>query len=111
MTLNLALILLGLVGLTYLIYRYARYSNWRSTVIGQAFMMMKTALWAMFTFVVVVRLFPDWSGRQGVSAALLSYVVLAIGAQIVAVVKLQGGFRRNRETHSGTEDNGSERVA
>lgn len=104
MTLNLTLILVGWLGLSYLIYRYARYSAWRSTIIGQSFMMMKAALWALFTFVLVARLFPEWPGRPLVTAALLLFVVIAIIWQTIVVVKLQGGFRRNNERTSGTED-------
>lgn len=103
MTLNLVLILVGWLGLGYLIYRYARYSPWRSTIIGQSFMMMKTALWALFTFVLVARLFPDWEGRKLISAALLLFVVVAIIWQTAVVVKLQGGLRRNGGKTTGTE--------
>lgn len=103
-TVNLILILIGWLWLSYLIYRYRRYSDWRQTIIGKSFMMMKQALWVLFTFILLARLFPDWEGRQYVSTVLLAYCVAAIIRQTLAVVSLQGGFRRREVRTSGTED-------
>lgn len=106
MTLNIGLIVLGLASLTYLIYRYGRFSPWRSTIIGKSFMMMKVALWAMFTFVVLRRFFPDWSGAELLATTLLMFVDAAIFWQTSVVVKLQGGVWRHEETSTGTESEG-----
>jgi hypothetical protein len=108
MSLNLGLILIGWASLSFLIYRYARYSAWRSTIIGQAFMMMKTALWALYTFVVMARLFPHWQGRPLVALILLGYATVAILWLTAVVVKLQGGLGRHNTKTSGTEDSRTE---
>lgn len=104
MTLNLAVIVTALLTLSYLIYRYARYSPWRSTRLGQAFMMMKTALWALLFFVVVIRLLPrDFPGREVIATLLLLYMAVAIFVLTTLIVKLQGGFRRQQQRSSGMD--------
>lgn len=104
MSLNLFLIVISQLGLTYLIYRYARYSKWRSTQIGKAFMAMKLALWSLLTFVIVARFLPDNEFWDLVAAVLLGFMAGAIAFQIRAVLYLQGGFlRQGQKTDSGQD--------
>lgn len=103
MMITLVLVIASLVSLTYLIYRYARYSPWRSQPIGRAFMMMKAALWACLAYVVAARLIPlDWGGRRVIMVVLLLFLLSAILTQIAVIVRLQGGFRRG--THVEARD-------
>lgn len=91
------LVLLSVIGfasLTYMIYRYARYSPWRSQPIGRAFMMMKSALWAFLAFALLRRAVPHLAGVEEIRTLLLVYAISAIVYQTVVVVKLQGGIRR-----------------
>lgn len=86
--------LIGFLSLTYMIYRYARYSPWRSQPIGRAFMMMKSALWAMLFFALLRRVIPHVPGLRDIQVLLVVYAISAIVYQTVVVVKLQGGVRR-----------------
>jgi hypothetical protein len=104
MELTVALYVLGLVALAYMIYRYARYTPWRSTPIGRAFMLMKTALLAVFVFVLVSVVWPDWTWRDEARVLLVGYADFAILTQTWIVLQFQGGFRRHRVVKDSTAD-------
>lgn len=88
------LYVIGFLSLSFMIYRYARYSPWRSQPIGRAFMMMKTALWAVLAFALLRRLVPHLPFVESIRFAMVLYAISAIVYQTVVVVKLQGGLRR-----------------
>lgn len=92
------LYLIGFISLTYMIYRYARYSPWRSQPIGRAFMMMKSALWALLALALIGRVFPEADWRSEVQFVLIAYAVSAIIYQTVVVVDLQGGISRKGDS-------------
>lgn len=81
--------------ITYLIYRYGRYSDWRSNEGGKAFMAMKIAFWVTLTFVLTAVAFPGSWVVIGRFVAL-GIVEVALLYQVHTVVKLQGGWRRKR---------------
>lgn len=92
------------LSLLYLIYRYHRYSEWWKTDAGRAYMTMKVSLLSLSTF----RFFDTWflGGvvEDAVRAAVVSTIIGAVFYQIRAVVKSQGGFRRqNRPIAEYTE--------
>lgn len=90
----LGMYLVGWVALTYLIYRYARYSPWRSTKAGTSVMLVKCSLWATLSWALVAVLFPDGGGRDIARVLFLGFVDIAIIYQAVTIVKYQGGWRR-----------------
>lgn len=96
-----ALYVVGLVALTYLIYRYGRYNPWSETPIGRAFMASKTALWAIIAFALSTAIFGDWAGKDAARAVLVGYALLSIFYQLTVVVQFQGGFRRRRNRGDG----------
>lgn len=81
--------------ITYLIYRYGRYSEWSSNEGGKAFMAMKIAFWVTLTFVLAAVAFPGAWVTVGRFVAL-GLVEVALLYQVHTVVKLQGGWRRKR---------------
>lgn len=95
----LLMYVVGWVAVTYLIYRYSRYSPWRSTRAGQSVMLVKTALWAVLTFGLCSRFLADEENLKGILRVLLvGYVDIALIVQAVTIVRYQGGWRRRRET-------------
>lgn len=92
----LGMYVVGWVALTYLIYRYARYSPWRSTKAGQSVMLVKASLWATLAYALVATLFPNWEGRAIARVLLLGFVDMALIYQAYVIVKYQGGFRRRK---------------
>jgi len=90
-------VLYGLLWVTisYLIYRYGRYSDWSSNEGGKAFMAMKLAFWVTLTFVLAAVAFPGSWVVIGRFVAL-GLVEVALLYQVHTVVKLQGGWRRRR---------------
>lgn len=86
----------GWIAVTYLIYRYARFSAWRSTLAGQSVMLVKSALWALLTFALVARLIPEGSVKDILRVLLVGYVDMALIVQALTIVRYQGGFRRRR---------------
>lgn len=83
---------LGLILLTYLIYRYARYSpGWRDRAVGRAYMSTKVALWSILFCAVIANLFRDWDGLDWLRIPLLSFVDASIVYQIVTMIKIQRG--------------------
>lgn len=83
------------VSLTYLIYRYARYSRWTETAAGKGFMLMKVAFWSVISFALVSAALPEggvW--REIVRPIVLGLVQLGVMVQIAIVVKEQGGRKQ-----------------
>lgn len=93
---TIALYAVGIVALTYLIYRYGRYNPWRSTPIGRAFMASKTSLWAIFLYALAVTIWPDEPWQGAARLILVGYALTAIFYQLQVVIKFQGGFRRRQ---------------
>lgn len=92
----------GLVLLSYLIYRYARYSpGWVDRAIGRAYMMTKVGMWCILAYALLANLFPDWEGRETLRFLLLTFVNVSILYQIITMVKIQRGGDR-REDHEST---------
>lgn len=97
-TILVALYIVGFLSLSIMIYRYARYSPWRRSPMGRAFMMMKTALWAVLAHALIVRTFHDWAFKDELRFALTTYAVGAIVYQTIVVIRYQGGRIRRSET-------------
>lgn len=104
---TIALYTVGILALTYLIYRYGRYNPWQSTPIGRAFMASKTSLLAIFAYALAVTIWPaeDWQGAARL--VLVGYALTAIFYQLQVVIKFQGGFRRRRHRGQGTANDES----
>lgn len=92
----LAMYLVGWFTVTFLIYRYGRFSPWQSTKAGQSVMLVKCSLWATLSWALVAVLFPDWGGRDLARVLLLGFVNAALLYQIWVIVQYQGGFRRGK---------------
>lgn len=90
----LGMYLVGWLAVSYLIYRYARYSPWRSTRAGQSVMLVKCSLWATLSWALVAVLFPVWEGRDIARVLLLGFVDAALIYQAYVIVDYQGGWRR-----------------
>lgn len=101
---TVTLYVLGLISLTVLLYRYMRYSNWRSTPIGRAFVLMKSALVAIFVYALAVTIWPDADWQNEARLLLIGYANIAIVTQTSIVVKFQGGWYRNRPVKDSTAD-------
>jgi len=107
---NLQALLMYLVGwltVSFLIYRYSRYSPWRSTKAGQSVMLVKCSLWATLTYALVAVLFPEWQYRNEARVLLLGFVNIALIYQAYVIVKYQGGFRRRKVIDVENEGNKS----
>lgn len=92
---NLVLYFGVLVTLSYLIYRYARYSRWEDTDVGRAFMGMKVCLLAL-----VLYGFASLAGLEDPWKAIARFLVVggiwaALTYQVVVMVRRQGGWRQN----------------
>lgn len=95
------LYLIGLVASGVLVFRYGRYTDWRQTEIGKAFMLVKVCLVVMFAYLLVARWLPFW-----VQVPLVILIVGGIDFGLIrqgkVIVKLQGGWRRRpRKTPPG----------
>lgn len=97
MSIAVALYVVGLLASGYLVYRYARYSPWRSSAIGRGFMFMKTALLAVFVFVLASVIFGDYPGEDLFRLALIGYADFALIYQLTVVMREQGRARRRRD--------------
>lgn len=104
---TITLYAVGIIALTYLIYRYGRYNPWRSTPIGRAFMASKTSLLAIFLYALAVTIWPDWFLQGPARLLLVGYALTAIFYQLQVVIKFQGGFRRRRHHGQGTANDES----
>lgn len=93
----LLMYLVGWAAVSFLIYRYARFSPWRSTRAGQSVMLVKTALWAILTWALVARSVDSENLKAILRVLLVGYVNIALVFQAVTIVRYQGGFRRRRQ--------------
>lgn len=84
--------------LSYLIYRYARYSRWRSTDAGRAFMTMKLALMSLVLFGLGSTADPDGDWRPIVRRLVVSAILGALLYQVSVIIRRQGGWRRKQYT-------------
>lgn len=94
--LSLALYIGVAVSLSYLIYRYMRYSRWEETDAGRAFLGMKVCLLALTLFGLLARAFPESDLRDPVRTVIVGGILVAVLYQVRVMVRRQGGFRRNR---------------
>lgn len=92
----LTMYFLGWITVSFLIYRYARFSPWRSTKAGQSVMLVKCSLWAVLSWALIAVLFPNWEGRDVARVLLLGFVNVALLYQVHVIVDYQGGFRRRK---------------
>lgn len=83
------------VSLSYLIYRYMRYSRWEETDAGRAFLGMKICLLALTLFGLMARAFPNEDLRDAARTIIVGGILAAVLYQVRVLVRLQGGFRRN----------------
>lgn len=104
---TIALYAVGILALTYLIYRYGRYNPWSTTPIGRAFMASKTALLAIFFYALAVTIWPDEAWQGAARLLLVGYALTTVFYQLQVVIKFQGGFRRRRFHGQGTSNDES----
>lgn len=83
----------GLI-LATMVFRYTRYSDWRATAAGRAFLWVKVAFLTTVLYVLARSLFPDveWLETWG-RLLVLGAVDIALGRQLYTMVKYQGGWR------------------
>lgn len=93
----LGMYIVGWAAVTFLIFRYARFSPWRSTRAGQSVMLVKSALFAVLTWALVARSIDNESLKAILRVLLVGYVDIALVFQAVTIVRYQGGFRRRRQ--------------
>jgi len=84
------------VTLSYLIYRYGRYSAWRSTAAGKAYMFMKVAFWMLVCFGLATAAGLDGTGQAVARFTVLAVLQIALMVQVNVIVREQGGWRRRR---------------
>lgn len=92
----LGMYIVGWVAVSFLIYRYARFSPWRSTLAGQSVMLVKSALWAVLTWALVARCVDSESVKSILRVLLVGYVDMALIFQALTIVRYQGGLKRHR---------------
>lgn len=85
-----------LVTLSYLIYRYARYSRWEETDAGRAFMGMKVCLLTLVLYAFAGILFGYGSWRDIARVLVVGGIWAALTYQVRVLVRRQGGFRRDK---------------
>lgn len=88
------LYLIGFVASGYLIYRYARYSDWRQTAIGRSFMLMKVCLFTLFTYLLIQHWLP-FPAKVALVFTIVGGVDVALIRLTSVIVKLQGGWHRD----------------
>lgn len=98
MTLDILLYLTVFLTLGYLIYRYARYSPWRSTDAGKAFMAMKVSFFVMVTYVLVSTALEDVTGWRHIARPVVVVCIeAALLYQLATVMRLQQRNRHDAE--------------
>lgn len=93
---NSGLILYLVAGLILatMVFRYMRYSDWRATAAGRAFLWVKVAFLTTVLYVFARQVFPDadWLESWG-RVIVLGGVDVALAWQLRTMVKYQGGWR------------------
>lgn len=104
---DIALYLGVLVTLSYLIYRYARYSRWEDTDAGRAFMGMKVCLLALVLHVLANLVIESQLVSDITRVLVVGGIWVALTYQVRVMVRNQGGFRRDKPVQrwvlTGTE--------
>lgn len=91
------------VVLSLLIYRYGRFSNWRSTDAGRAFMLMKCSLFALVLYGLASVSFLEGPAQDTIRGAVVGSIVVATVYQLVVVVRRQGGWGLEEDVEPAIE--------
>ena len=94
-TFALALYVGVALSLSYLIYRYMRYSRWEETDAGRAFLGMKICLLALTLFGLSARAWPNNDLLDETRTIIVGGILVAVLYQVRVMVRRQGGLRRN----------------
>lgn len=92
------------VTLSYLIYRYHRYSAWEQTPAGRAFMLMKVCLLALSVYGLANVWFLTGAAEDAIRAVITLSITGALIYQTRVVVDSQGGFRRSNRRAAEVEE-------
>ena len=85
-----------LLTLSYLIYRYARYSKWESTDAGRAFMSTKVCLLALSLYGLLSLAIPAEEWRDIARPLVVGSILVSLLYSVRVLVRWQGGFRQRR---------------
>ncbi len=80
--------------ITYLIYRYARYSPWWTNLGGKSVMIVKSALWMLVTYALATSLGLDGVWQDVFRWTMVGGIEIALLHQVWTIIRLQGGWRR-----------------
>ena len=92
-TVAMVMYALAAVLLTAMVFRYTRYSDWRSTAAGRSFLYLQVMFLVILVFVFARVAWPDVAWLEWVRPAILGGIDAALAYQLYTVVKYQGGWR------------------
>lgn len=90
----IAILVAAAIPLAHFIYRYARYSPWRSTAIGRTLMYQKIAMLSFVLLSLMARVFPHYFGRTALSLIVFSALVLLFWKTDIELIQTQHQYER-----------------
>lgn len=97
-TIGTVLALLGGVASWYFVaaYWWSTRGDWRRTAAGRHIMLITANLGLLMSLIVAARVWPDYPGRQAITAAAFAALVAQIGWRIVLMHRAQRTDARRR---------------